>query len=621
MLALLGLLLLIGCCGAFPDLTRAHHLGTGDASRHTSTSHVPRTATARGTHARRPHLLFHLLDDLGTYDASFRMAELGREPDILTPNIDAMAHGGTLATNYYVQMSCSPSRASLLTGRYSANTGLGNTLIGVDDRSCLPQSLPLLPQALQELGYATHMIGKWHLGLYNDSCVPWKRGFDTFLGFLGGELDYYNHTATGGGVFIDDFVGSDWFLCLDGMEDACRSCSDSHRGEYTTEVFAKRAQSLIRGWTAGDAPLFIYLAWQAPHVPLLEPPERYLAPYAHIADVKRRTYAGMVAALDEAIGSVSSALVQSGIANESIIVLSSDNGAASGGSGGLNYPYRGYKNTLWEGGIRAIGLVYSPLLGHAPLLSTSLLTDAAPLRRYDGILWIGDWYATLVSAALALEPSSSLGSTRARIAPLLEGGAVDSIDHWAALGAASRGISIDPPRSELLISGFEVEGVTLNFSSVSSPEALAFWEMALSPMETAAIRVGRHKLVVGTPIAATHCDMNVSGASPAYPAPSLGDAESGEGGIYCMMLAPQTPCDGRDFNESVSWRSCVAGLFDLEADPREIHDLQWEMPDLAAELYARLNSFAPTAAPNAHGQLDIASDIQGQASGCWAPWG
>jgi arylsulfatase B/arylsulfatase I/J len=101
-----------------------------------------------------------LADDWGSYDASYRMQELGRTPDINTPNIDALGADGVRFSNYYVQPICSPTRASLLSGRYSIHTGAEHRLFGADEPSCLPVALPLMPRAFKELGYSTHMVGK-----------------------------------------------------------------------------------------------------------------------------------------------------------------------------------------------------------------------------------------------------------------------------------------------------------------------------------------------------------------------------------------------------------------------------------------------------------------------------
>ena len=99
--------------------------------------------------------------------------------------------------NYYVQPICSPTRASLLSGRYSIHTGAEHRLWGSAEPSCLPTTTPLLPRAFKALGYSTHMVGKHHLGYPNGTCAPWGRGFDSYLGFLNGNQGYYQHGIVG----------------------------------------------------------------------------------------------------------------------------------------------------------------------------------------------------------------------------------------------------------------------------------------------------------------------------------------------------------------------------------------------------------------------------------------
>ena len=215
------------------------------------------------------HVFMMLADDWGSYDASFRIRQLGREPDVATPVIDGLAQRGLTFDNYYVQPICTPTRASLLSGRYSIHTGSEHILFGAFEPSCLPVELPLMPTAFKAIGYQTHMIGKWHIGYVNESCAPWGRDFDSYIGYLGGNEGYYQHGA--GGFW-------DWHACGLGGDggrpgnatrsagaapSACDDCSTVHAGEYSTTVYTRRAQSLIEGWRAGEPALFVYLAWQA----------------------------------------------------------------------------------------------------------------------------------------------------------------------------------------------------------------------------------------------------------------------------------------------------------------------------------------------------------------------
>ena len=135
--------------------------------------------------------IFVLADDWGSYDVAWREQELGRVPQLRTPTLDALSREGVTLDNYYVQHICTPTRQSLLSGRYQIHTGLQHGIIQNSQKSCLPPAFLTLADAFKAGGWRTSMIGKWHLGLYKDACLPWNRGFDTFYGYLtGSELHY-----------------------------------------------------------------------------------------------------------------------------------------------------------------------------------------------------------------------------------------------------------------------------------------------------------------------------------------------------------------------------------------------------------------------------------------------
>jgi len=150
------------------------------------------------TNSKRPHILFILADDLGWSDLGFHGSV------IKTPNIDKLAREGVILDNYYVQPLCTPTRSALMTGRYPIHTGLQHGVIHLDAPYGLPLEYSTLPQELKKLSYATHMVGKWHLGSFKWPYVPTRRGFDTSFGFWGGAEDHYNHSVNGFLDFRDD---------------------------------------------------------------------------------------------------------------------------------------------------------------------------------------------------------------------------------------------------------------------------------------------------------------------------------------------------------------------------------------------------------------------------------
>ena len=139
----------------------------------------------------KPHVIFALVDDWGSLDVAYRERELGLTPALRTPTLDKLAAEGVKLSKYYVQHICSPTRSALLSGRYQIHTGLQDGIIQAQAAVCLPPKFGTIADAFQLLQYRTHMIGKWHVGIFKDACLPWKRGFDTYYGYLtGSELHY-----------------------------------------------------------------------------------------------------------------------------------------------------------------------------------------------------------------------------------------------------------------------------------------------------------------------------------------------------------------------------------------------------------------------------------------------
>ncbi|XP_063223602.1 arylsulfatase B-like [Bacillus rossius redtenbacheri] len=332
-------------------------------------------AGAAGAASPRPHIVFILADDLGWNDVSFHGSN-----QIMTPNIDALAYSGVILHNYYVMPICTPSRAALLTGRHPAHTGMQRVLYAQQPYG-LPLRERLLPQYLKELGYATHAVGKWHLGHFQAAYTPTRRGFDSHFGYWAGHQDYYDHTSQEG----PGYWGYD-------MRRGVGNVSWSSYGRYSTDLFSEEAVRLIHQHDA-ETPLFLYLAHLATHAgnpyQPLQAPADVVGGFAHINDTRRRTFAGMVAKLDESVGLVVTALRAKGMLENSIIVFSTDNGGPTNGydnNVASNWPLKGIKDTPWEGGVRGVGLVWSPLIPDTP-------------RVADHLMHIQDWLPTLLSAA------------------------------------------------------------------------------------------------------------------------------------------------------------------------------------------------------------------------------
>jgi arylsulfatase A-like enzyme len=279
--------------------------------------------------AAQPNILLIVADDLGYGD----MSAYGCK-DFATPHLDRLAAQGLRFTSgYVVAPVCGPSRAGFLTGRYPSRIlpFEGNPAHGSE--AGLPLEHKTMAGFLKDAGYRTGCIGKWHLG-ESEKHHPLSRGFDEFFGFLGGMHTY---------LAAED---PKWGPLLRGRE-------KTELKDYMTFAFADEACAFIRKPTPN--PFFLYLAFNAPHVPL-EAPENYLAKTQHISDPRRKICAAMILTLDDAVGRVLAALRESGRADNTIVIFLSDNGAAlipgSAENGGSNAPLRGSKAQLWEGGVR-----------------------------------------------------------------------------------------------------------------------------------------------------------------------------------------------------------------------------------------------------------------------------
>lgn len=290
-------------------------------------------AVAVAAPAERPNILLIVADDLG-------WGELGCQgnPQIPTPHIDSLAKNGTRFTNGYVSGPyCSPTRAGLMTGRYQNRFGHefnpGPAEQAVENFG-LPLGETTLPQRLKSAGYATGMFGKWHLG-YRPEFHPLQRGFDEFFGFLGGAHSYVDAGA-------------------DRANPIQRGTATVEKIDYTTEAFARETVGFIERHRS--APWFVYLPFNAVHAPL-QAPEKYLQRFAAITDEKRRTFAAMLSAMDDAIGTVLTKLAELKLEENTLVFFISDNGGPTPSITSGNGPLRGYKSQTWEGGIRVAWLV------------------------------------------------------------------------------------------------------------------------------------------------------------------------------------------------------------------------------------------------------------------------
>lgn len=327
----------------------------------------------------QPNIVVILADDLGSYDVGWRGSE------IKTPNLDKLAKSGARLDQFYVQPVCSPTRAALMTGRYPFRYGLQTGVIRPWAQYGLPLEERTLSQALQTAGYQTAIAGKWHLGHFQPAYLPTQRGFNHQYGHYNGAIDYFSHLRDG---------GFDWH----------RDDKVNRDQGYSTELIGREAVRMIKE-RVPQQPLFLYVPFNGVHSPY-QVPERYSAMYPQFQG-KRKTYAGMVTALDEAVGAIVAALQETKLLENTLIIFSSDNGGPAPGTITSNGKLRAGKGTLYEGGVRVCAFATWP--GHIKPVNI------------DSPIHITDWYLTLLTLAGA-KLDQSLPIDGHDIWPLLTGG-------------------------------------------------------------------------------------------------------------------------------------------------------------------------------------------------------
>lgn len=322
---------------------------------------------------RRPNILLIVGDDMGYADVGVHGSK-----EIPTPHIDSIARAGVRCTSGYVTGPyCSPTRAALLTGRYQQRFGHEfnpGPNPATDAKPGLSTSETTMAQRLKSAGYATALVGKWHLG-NADEFHPLDRGFDEFFGFLGGAHSYFPAQAPRN-------------LILRGREPVGEE-------EYLTDALAREAVAYVE--RQKNSPFFLYLAFNAVHTPMHAPP-KYLERFKTIPDVRRRTYAAMMSAMDDAVGAVLAKLHDAGLEEHTLVFFVSDNGGppANASSNGI---LRGHKASTWEGGVRVpflvqwkgrlpAGKVYDAPVAQIDILPTALAAagiEVKPEWKLDGV--------------------------------------------------------------------------------------------------------------------------------------------------------------------------------------------------------------------------------------------
>jgi arylsulfatase A-like enzyme len=340
--------------------------------------------TARERGPGKPNIVMILVDDLGYGDLSSYGAT-----DLKTPNMDKLVAGGMRFDNFYANCPvCSPTRSSVLSGRYPDMVGVPGVIRTHITNSwgyLAPQAV-LLPKLLKPVGYHTAIVGKWHLGLTSPN-TPIERGFDHFHGFLGDMMDdYYTHRRQGFN-----------YMRLNEKEIDPKGHATDLFTQWSIDYIRERAGKKqqhgqdareTQGWDAlATQPFFLYLAYNAPHAPIQPPPEwlaRVKARESGISE-KRAKLVALIEQLDDGIGKVMACLKDNGLTDNTFVIFTSDNGGQLS-AGANNGPLRGGKQDMYEGGIR------EPMCAVWP-------GRIEPASRTDRVALTMDLYPTICEAA------------------------------------------------------------------------------------------------------------------------------------------------------------------------------------------------------------------------------
>ena len=326
-------------------------------------------ASGMAAKRRQPNIVFIMADDLGHADVSC----YGRR-DYRTPAIDRLAEQGLRFTQAYANSAvCSATRTAIITGRYQNRLPIGlEEPLGMRPVG-LPPSHPTLPSLLRKAGYGTALIGKWHLGAL-PNYGPQQSGYDHFWGFRGGGLDYFTHKVFGRADLWDD-------------------AREIQEPGYLTDLLGQKAREVITGYAGQGKPFFLSLHFNAPHWPWEGPQDeaearrldtsgKPMAMFDYDGGTAR-TYAQMVTRMDEQIGRVMDTIERLGLAQDTIVIFTSDNGGERFSD---NWPFTGHKTELLEGGLRIPAIVRWP-----GVVAPGGVSDQAMISM--------DWLPTLLAAA------------------------------------------------------------------------------------------------------------------------------------------------------------------------------------------------------------------------------
>ncbi|CAH1780544.1 unnamed protein product [Owenia fusiformis] len=516
---------------------------------------------------KNPNIVLIIADAVGYNDIGFRNSKF------VTPILDDLSKEGVRLDNYYVESMSTAFRASLMTGRYHANTG-AMSFIPLATEHCVPHTELNFPERLQNAGYSTYFIGKWHMGYSKQSCLPQNRGFDYFYGSYVGWDDHLNHSRKTCVKRSNDatkqcclFRGSKLRECVG----RCLSKEFVHNGidlnenktpvvdaggEFGPDLFTRKAMENIEKHVGNDNHMFLTVAYDTE---LPESTEHYRNKITQIKDTTRKDFAAMVNAIDTGVGKIIQKLKDTGMWQDTVLVFTNDRGGHVK-NGNNNWPLRGSTYNYFEGGIRGIGIVAGPVV------TKKARTCEDPNSQ---LYHVADWYKTFLNLA-----GANVGDSGA-----------DSHDIWSSISSCS-----PSPRTEILHS--------LNHAmpKLGEPIDRGTFDSSI----TSVLRMGDYKLFTGR--------ISLIGGFTGWKAP---------------VEEPETTTIEPDQNVTRN-----VHLYNIKDDPHEMKDLSDEMKNKVKEMLDRLDVLQeytkpePFSCPDPKGRpvlerKDIVSD---EAVYVWKPW-
>mmetsp|Transcript_526 Transcript_526/g.1233 ORF Transcript_526/g.1233 Transcript_526/m.1233 type:complete len:602 (-) Transcript_526:288-2093(-) len=581
------------------------------------------------THARKPHIIHILADDLGWGELGYHNVEAG--DDIQTPVIDALIKSEALELDrYYGEKICSPARSSLQTGRLGIHVNVQNVFPEVRNPvdpvggyQGIPVNMTGVAEVLKAQGYSTHIVGKWDVGMATPEHSPWSRGYDTWLGYWHHSNDYwtqdetscstpdgniqavkdlwrYNATFSGPAlehqnspscdndnqhplsVKADRYVDSNQDMTQDGGE-------EEEKCVYEEDILMDEIEQLIRKYhndslaLGSDAPpLFLFYSMHLVHMPL-QVKNAILEKFDFIDDKWRQLMHAMVSEMDSNVGRIVDLLKETGIWDDALVVFHTDNGGEIMAQlcGGNNWPLRGGKFSNFEGGIRANAFV-----------TGGFLPEHRRGVKEEGFMTTADWYATY--AGLAGTSAEDLVDKKALKAHLP---AIDSLDCWDMISGAG-------PLSDTQYNDKSVRSTTgvcrseIPISDTSSIKPNGDGDTLVGGI----IRNDGYKILVGAENKQFLVGQDVLTA-PLWPN---------------TTLPPLVP----ELHPKVCGRTPLTGcLFDVLKDPTESDNLAASNPELFFEMLDRIDALQETVYSPVRGEVDPQACAQAIENGMyWGPF-